>query len=85
MPDPHAPRLSNFGLGVAHQLSYLYSLTEDDKEERAEDQGADDEEAKVRCRRSTDRRMFQGPCPNDVIHCVIATLPIIYRSELWST
>ena len=30
---------------VTHQLSYLYSLTED-KEERAEDKGADDEGAR---------------------------------------
>ena len=51
---------------VTHQLSYLYSLTEDDKEERAEyeeaddegtdDEGTDDEEA--RCEGC---QMFQGP------------------------
>ena len=30
---------------VTHQLSYLYSLTEDDKEDRAEDEKANDEGA----------------------------------------
>ena len=50
---------------VTHQLSYPSSLTEDDKEERAEDQGADDKEA--RCDADEGFQMFQGSCPNDVI------------------